>query len=54
MMRVTVSCEHPDCTSYEEQSAGIDDGVNVIEVVTEGWDLTGAETFRPDHSGDPR
>lgn len=49
MMMVTLSCDAEDCDSYEETSAGIDDGVNVIEVNAEGWHLA-EEQYCPDHT----
>ena len=48
MMVVSLSCDAEDCDAYEEVSAGIDDGVNVIEVNADGWHLSD-DQFCPDH-----
>lgn len=45
---VSVSCDEPGCEEYDEETAGIDDGVNVIE--TAGWQHTGVEDYCPQHT----
>lgn len=51
-MIVNITCDHPGCEAYEEASAAMDDGCNVIESQLEdGWSHEGGEDYCPEHAG---
>jgi hypothetical protein len=45
---VNATCE--ECTEYIEESAGIDDGVNVLEVAADGWAFDSGAAYCPEHA----
>ncbi len=48
-LMVTLSCSVEDCGAYEEATAGIEDGVNVIETEADGWLFVDGDEWCPDH-----
>lgn len=50
---VSISCDAHQCDAYEEVTAAIDDGVNVIETaLDDGWVHDGGENWCPEHAED--